>query len=51
MENGRQHVVFVVPYRFITVDLRIVENITDLLGNFASCVSYVKHLVSYFFID
>ena len=36
VENGREHIVFVVADGFLTVDLGIVKDIADLLCNLAA---------------
>ena len=40
VENGREHVVFIVADSLLTVDLGIVEDVADLFCDLASCVSY-----------
>ena len=40
VKNGREHVVFVVADGFFTVELGIVEDVTDLVCNLAACISY-----------
>ena len=40
MKNGREHIVFVVADCLFSVDLGIIEDIADLVGNLTACVPY-----------
>ena len=40
MKDGRHHVVFVVADGLLTVELGIVKDVADLLGNLASGIPY-----------
>ena len=40
VKNGGEHIVLVVADSLLTVDLGIVEDITDLIGNLAACIPY-----------